>query len=176
MVVEIGDSVPSFQGYDANGQLFSSASCSGTVTVIYFYLQDDTPMCTREACDFRDAANELHARGVIVIGVSPDSVEVHRQFVQKYGLNFRLLSDPSFTIAQAFGVVRPGGKLGPDLRSIESRELSRSRSERNFGELALERTTFIIDKKGTIRWIERSVDVEEHISRVMSEIDALEPT
>ena len=124
----------------------------GSVIVIYFYLKDETPGCSREACDFRDAVNELRARGVIVIGISPDARDSHQQFIEKHKLNFTLLSDPDLKIAQVFGVVRPEGSSGP----------------------RIERTTFVVDETGKIRWVERSVRVEEHISRVLAAIDAQE--
>jgi thioredoxin-dependent peroxiredoxin len=103
---------------------------------------------SRVACDFRDAANELKARGVAVIGISPDTVASHKQFAETHRLSFPLISDPNLSIASALGVVRPGPKI--------------------------ERTTFIVDEKGLIRWVERSVHIEGHISRVLIAIDSLE--
>ena len=152
MGIDIGDLIPEFEGYDEDGNLLTSDDFLGSICVLYFYLKNDTPGCTREACDFRDAVNELKARGVVVLGVSPDTIASHQKFIEKHQLNFSLLSDPDLQIAQAFGVVRPQKTPGP----------------------RIERTTFVIDETGVIRWVERSVHVEEHVSRVLSAIDTLE--
>jgi peroxiredoxin Q/BCP len=149
MTIEAGDQLPFFEGHDEKGALCRSSDLLGKVSVLFFYLKDNTPGCTREACDFRDAANELKARGVTVIGISPDTVASHKQFADTHRLSFPLLSDPNLAISSALGVVRPGPKI--------------------------ERTTFIIDEKGVVRWVERSVHIEEHISRVLMAIDRLEP-
>ena len=148
MSIEAGDLLPSFEGYDEKGTLRRSSDLLGKVSVLFFYLKDNTPGCTREACDFRDAANELKARGVTVIGISPDTATSHKQFADSYRLGFPLLSDSTLAISSALGVVRPGPKI--------------------------ERTTFIVDEKGIIRWVERSVHIEEHISRVLMAIDSME--
>lgn len=152
MNIEIGDSSPRFEGYDNDGNLLTSDDFLGSVTVVFFYLKDNTPVCTQEVCDFRDAVNELKARGVAVVGISPDSVASHLQFNKKHNLNFSLISDPDLKISSAFGVVTPKGGPGP----------------------RVERTTFVIDGQGKVRWVERSVHVEEHVSRVLAAIDSLE--
>jgi thioredoxin-dependent peroxiredoxin len=152
MGIDIGDLIPSFEGYDNEKNLITSDDLLGSVTVLFFYLKDETPGCIREACDFRDAINEMKARGVVVIGISPDTIASHQTFSEKHQLNFSLLSDPDQKIAEKFGVTRPKGSTGP----------------------SIERTTFVIDETGTVRWVERSVRVEEHISRVLSAIDTLE--
>ena len=148
MTIEAGDRLPPFEGYDEKGMLRRSSDLLGKVSVLFFYLKDNTPGCTREACDFRDAANELQARGVTVIGISPDTVVSHKQFADFHRLGFPLLSDSNLAICSALRVVRPGPRI--------------------------ERTTFIVDEKGIVRWVERSVHIEEHISRVLMAIDSLE--
>jgi peroxiredoxin Q/BCP len=148
MTIEAGDRLPPFEGHDEKGTLRRSSDLLGKVSVLFFYLKDNTPGCTREACDFRDAANELQARGVTVIGISPDTVVSHKQFADSHRLGFPLLSDSDLSICSALKVVRPGPRI--------------------------ERTTFIVDEKGIVRWVERSVHIEEHISRVLMAIDSLE--
>jgi len=74
--------------------------------VLYFYPKDDTPGCTKEACDFRDNLEQLAASGTVVLGVSPDSVKRHQKFKAKYDLNFGLLSDPDKKLADTYGVFR----------------------------------------------------------------------
>lgn len=79
------------------------------VTVLYFYPKDDTPGCTAEACSFRDDLSEFARRGVRVYGVSTDDAESHKQFAQKFGLNFPLLADPDKKISQSYGVLSERG-------------------------------------------------------------------
>jgi thioredoxin-dependent peroxiredoxin len=150
MELHVGDKVPSFQGYDEEGNLISSDDLRGTVAVIYFYPKDDTPGCTKEACDFRDHIGEINARDVVIMGISPDLASSHKRFSEKFQLNFTLICDPQFEIAEAFHVVQEREKLG---RSVE-------------------RSTFIIDEKGFVRWIEKPVKVEDHVVRVMKALDS----
>jgi len=151
MSVNIGDHLPVFEGYDNEGSLLTSNDFLGRISVVYFYLKDETPGCIREACDFRDAINELKARGVLVVGISPDTLASHQAFIENHQLNFPLISDPDLRIADIFGVIKEKKTTGTPI----------------------ERATFIIDQAGTVRWIERSVHVEEHVSRVLFAIDTL---
>ena len=94
---------PPFTLTDADGHQVSLADFRGRDVVLYFYPADDTPGCTKEACGFRDAWDNLAARGVAVLGVSPDSAASHRAFATKYRLPFTLLSDPDHTVMRAYG-------------------------------------------------------------------------
>jgi peroxiredoxin Q/BCP len=101
---KVGDKAPRVQGLDQDGNKWKLAGEIGkNVVLLYFYPKDDTPGCTREACGLRDRIGDLKAQGVEVIGVSFDSVDSHKSFVFKYGLNFPLIADPNGKIADAYG-------------------------------------------------------------------------
>lgn len=102
-MLEPGSVPPPFTLTDADGHQVSLADFRGRDVVLYFYPADDTPGCTKEACGFRDAWDDLAARGVAVLGVSPDSAASHRAFATKYRLPFTLLSDPDHTVMGAYG-------------------------------------------------------------------------
>jgi len=90
----IGDKAPDFTLQDMEGKIHSLSDFSGQTVVVYFYPKDNTPGCTTEACDFRDNYNMITSAGATVIGISPDSIESHVKFANKYNLNFMLLADP----------------------------------------------------------------------------------
>ena len=93
------------EGIDEEGKekKFCLSDFKGKKVVLYFYPKDNTPGCTQEACDFRNNFNRLSSMGVVVIGVSPDSVESHKKFKAKHNLNFILLSDPNKEVAKLYG-------------------------------------------------------------------------
>ena len=129
-MLEPGTAPPPFTLEDARGRRVSLAEFRGRNVVLFFYPADDTPGCTKEACGFRDAWNELAALGVTVLGVSPDGVASHRAFADKYHLPFPLLSDPDRSVMRAYGaygektlygrrvtgVIRSTVWIGPDGR------------------------------------------------------------
>jgi peroxiredoxin Q/BCP len=94
---------PEFSLKDQDGTDVTLASLSGKWTVLYFYPRDDTPGCTREACNFRDNHAAIQATGATVLGVSGDSASAHRKFAEKYSLPFQLLVDEGNAVAKAFG-------------------------------------------------------------------------
>jgi peroxiredoxin Q/BCP len=103
MGLDPGDIPPPFTLADPAGRSVSLADFRGRDVVLYFYPADDTPGCTKEACGFRDAWDDLAALGVAVVGISPDGAESHRQFAAKHRLPFTLLSDPDRTVMRAYG-------------------------------------------------------------------------
>jgi thioredoxin-dependent peroxiredoxin len=129
-VLEAGTAPPPFALEDAGGGRVSLTDFRGRNVVLYFYPADDTPGCTKEACGFRDAWNDLAALGVTVLGVSPDAAASHRDFAAKYRLPFTLLSDPDRSVMRAYGafgektmygrrvtgVIRSTVWIGPDGR------------------------------------------------------------
>lgn len=143
--VNVGDTIPAFKNIDKYNEELTDEDLIGNPVVIYFYPKDDTPGCTKEACSIRDNIKRLEALDVIVIGVSPDNEESHEKFAEKYNLNFTLLADKKLDLCKKF-----------DVKS---------------GMLGIERTTFVIDEEGIIRWIERPVSVSGHVDRI---IEALE--
>jgi len=103
MPIQEGKPAPAFTLQDAEGEPVSLSDFEGRDVVLYFYPKDDTPGCTKEACGFRDAWKELQRRGVVVLGVSPDSAASHRKFRDKYRLPFPLLSDPDRKVMAKYG-------------------------------------------------------------------------
>ncbi len=88
---------------DQTGKMHKLSDYKGKWVVLYFYPKDDTPGCTKEACSFRDSMEVYRNRGVVVIGVSKDSIESHRKFSDKYRLNFPILSDPEKEVIKNYG-------------------------------------------------------------------------
>ncbi len=88
---------------DQNGNLHNLSGYRGKWVILYFYPKDDTPGCTKEACNFRDNVNEFEKMGAVIIGVSKDSVASHKKFADKYNLNFILLSDPEHNVIEEYG-------------------------------------------------------------------------
>lgn len=146
-----GAVAPGFELPDQDGKLVSSASLKGKPYVLYFYPKDDTPGCTKEACDFRDFGVKFGARGARILGVSPDSTASHAKFRAKYGLPFTLLSDAEKELAQAYGVWVKKKNYGREYMGIE-------------------RSTFLIDAQGKIKKAWRGVRVPGHVESVLAEL------
>ncbi len=129
-MLEPGDKAPPFTLADATGTQVSLQDFAGRDVILYFYPQDDTPGCTKEACGFRDAWTDLQNLGVAVLGVSADDAASHTKFAAKYRLPFTLLSDPDHAVMTAYGaygekmsygrkkigVIRSTVWIGPDGR------------------------------------------------------------
>jgi peroxiredoxin Q/BCP len=94
---------PEFSLTDQSGIVHTLTSYAGKWVLLYFYPKDDTPGCTKEACGFRDASTAYRDAGIVVLGVSKDSVESHKKFADKYNLSFPLLSDPTLATIKAYG-------------------------------------------------------------------------
>jgi len=145
----LGKRIPGFElGSDA-GKRVTSKSLVGAPFVLYFYPKDDTPGCTREACDFRDGFAAFRRAKLAVFGVSPDSAESHARFRQKYSLPFALLSDADHSLAKALGVWTKKKNYGREYMGIE-------------------RSTFLVDGKGVVRHVWRKVRVEGHAEAVLA--------
>jgi peroxiredoxin Q/BCP len=128
--MEQGGVAPDFTLRDAGGQKVSLSDFRGRDVILYFYPQDDTPGCTKEACGFRDAWSDLQERGTVVLGVSGDDAASHERFATKYRLPFTLLSDPDHKVMRQYGaygektlygkktvgVIRSTVWIGPDGR------------------------------------------------------------
>ena len=149
MALKVGDKAPDFTlPSDGNGTV-SLSKLKGKNVVLYFYPRDDTPGCTKEACQFRDAASRYKKADAVVIGVSKDSVASHDKFKKKYELPFTLGSDKELTTAKAYGVWVEKSFMG-----------------RKF--MGMERATFLIDGKGVIRNIWHKVKVPGHDEEVLT--------
>ena len=145
----IGRPAPDFKLPSTTGESVSLKQFKGKKTVVlYFYPKDETPGCTREACDFRDHFAELEEVGVVVLGVSTDGMESHLRFKEKQKLPFTLLSDEDATVAKLYGVYKQKNLFGKKYMGIE-------------------RTTFVIDKTGRVAQIWPKVKVDGHIQDVL---------
>ena len=128
--IEEGGRAPGFALQDAAGITHTLADYAGKDVIVYFYPRDETPGCTKEACGFRDIWQEFQRRGVVVLGVSPDSPASHAEFAANHGLPFPLLSDPDRQVMERYGawgekvmygkttmgVIRSTVWIGPDGR------------------------------------------------------------
>ncbi len=103
MAIEEGEKAPPFTLPDQDGNPVSLADLAGRDVILYFYPRDETPGCTKEACAFRDLWGQIEALGAVVVGVSPDSSESHREFVDNHELPFTLLADPDKKVMKAYG-------------------------------------------------------------------------
>lgn len=139
-----GDPAPDFTAKSQDGKDVKLSSFKGHPVLVYFYPKDETPGCTKEACSFRDAWNDLDKKGVVLIGISADSDASHKAFAEHHKLPFTLVSDPEGKIAAQFGVPFHLGTTA--------------------------RQTFVINADGTIKKIYRQVDVSTHAKDVMGDL------
>lgn len=155
MSVVEGQPAPDFALMSTDGNTVRLSDLRGKKVVLYFYPKDDTPGCTKEACSFRDNLGTLQGMGVVVLGVSPDSVASHQKFAQKYGLTFPLLADEGAQVATLYGVWKEKKQYGRTYMGIE-------------------RTTFLIDENGIVRRVFPKVKVDGHVEEVIEAIRCLE--
>ncbi len=151
--IQIGDSAPDITAVDQNGQSLQLSHYRGRqAVVIFFYPADDSPVCTKEACSFRDAYEEFVDAGAAVIGISGDDLDSHQQFASKHRLPFHLLADADGTIRQSFGVPKSLG-LFPG------------------------RVTYVLDIAGVVRHIFNSqFSADRHVREALTMIQQLKGT
>ena len=147
-MLKIGDRMPSFEVVDQDGKTVRSEDFIGKKTIIYFYPKDNTSGCTAEACSFRDNYAALTEAGYNVVGVSKDSAKSHTGFRAKYDLPFRLLSDPSTEMLQAFGAWGEKKMYGKTV-------------------LGTLRRTFIFDENGILERIIEKVDTKNAAGQIL---------
>ncbi len=143
-----GDKAPDFSLPSTDGSVISLKSLRGRKVVLYFYPKDDTPGCTKEACSFTENLALVGKKGAVIFGISADSVKSHKKFSEKYHLAFPLLSDENKEMIHSYGVWKQKSFMGRTYMGIE-------------------RTTFIIDEKGTITHIFPKVKVDGHTEEVL---------
>ncbi|MFO0947682.1 MAG: thioredoxin-dependent thiol peroxidase [Planctomycetota bacterium] len=151
--LEEGTKAPAFSLKADDGSTVKLSDFAGKTVVLYFYPKDDTPGCTKEACGFRDSHAALTKRGAVVLGVSPDSVDSHVKFRDKYQLNFRLLADPDHKVAEKYGAWREKNMYGKKSMGIQ-------------------RSTYLIDGSGKIVKVWRAVKADGHDQKVLEALDA----
>jgi peroxiredoxin Q/BCP len=148
----IGSAAPAFTLPDQNGKPVSLASYRGKWVVLYFYPKDGTPGCTTEACEFRDNIFAFRDAGAVILGISVDSVESHKEFASEHRLPFTLLADSEKQVARTYGVLH---------RMLGVMELAR-------------RETFIVDPQGRIARHYREVDPGSHSKQVLADLKTLQ--
>jgi thioredoxin-dependent peroxiredoxin len=151
---DAGRKAPSFELADEKGAQVSSSTLAGKPYLLYFYPKDDTPGCTKEACDIRDNFARFGKQGLRVLGVSPDTQQSHAKFGKKYGLPFTLLSDPDKTLANAYGVWGEKNNYGKKYMGIV-------------------RSSFLVGADGVIKKSYRGVKVNGHVDAVLEDAKAL---
>ena len=149
----IGKKAPSFRLAGTGGD-WSLAAALGAPVVVYFYPRDNTPGCTNEGRAFAAAHAKFRAAGATIVGISPDGVESHRKFKQKFAFPFELLSDPERQVCELYDVIREKSLYG-----------------RKF--LGVERSTFLIDARSLLRQEWRKVKVDGHADAVLAAVKAL---
>ena len=147
--LKVGDKAPNFSLQDQNNITHTLSDYEGQWVVLYFYPKDDTPGCTTQACDFRDAVKRIIASKAVVFGLSLDSVASHKLFAEKYNLPFSLLADETGEVSELYDSLRK--LLG-----------------------YAKRNTFIVDPKGNIAKIYLSVDPKTHSEMVLSDLSSLQ--
>lgn len=151
MPISSGISAPDFELLDDTNTLRKLSDYRGKHIVLYFYPKDDTPGCTKEACNFRDDYSAYEQAGVVILGVSPDSVESHVKFKKKFQLQFPLLADDEHKICGLYGVWGPKKFMGKEYEGVL-------------------RTTFLIDVEGNIRRVFENVRPAEHSTEILKEL------
>ncbi len=149
-VLSVGDDAPDFELESDQDGPVSLQDFAGERLVLYFYPRDMTPGCTTEACDFRDHLEEFRDRGWSVVGISPDPIDSHSEFREKYDLNFPLLADPHHEVADRYGVWREKTNFGRTYEGVV-------------------RSTFLIDD-GEIVDIYDGVRATGHVSRLLDDL------
>lgn len=148
ITLKAGDKAPAFKTKDQDGNAVALKDYKGKKVALYFYPQDDTETCTKQACNLRDNFELLKSKGITVLGVSPDDEKSHKKFEQKFKLPFTLLIDTDTKIAQAYGVW--------DWKTFMGRTY-----------IGLHRTTFLINEKGKIDHIIERVLSGKHAAQIL---------
>ena len=147
-MVKVGDSAPDFSLPQTDGSTVHLKDLRGRNVVLYFYPEDDTPGCTKEACAFQENLEFLKRKGAVVLGVSANSLDSHTKFAQKFGLSFPLLSDPLKKVIRRYGVWGRKQMFGRTYMGIR-------------------RTTFLIDERGVVKNVFENVRVDGHAAEVL---------
>ena len=154
MTLDIGSPAPDFTLPTDGGGSVTLSALHGRPVVLYFYPKDDTPGCTTESCDFRDAQPDFTGLGAEIIGLSKDSPASHDKFKAKHGLTFTLASDTDGKVCESYGVW------------VE---------KKNYGKtyMGIERTTVLIDRAGNAAKVWRKVKVAGHVAAVKEAVAAM---
>lgn len=147
-MLKIGDKAPDFKGIDQDSKEIKLSDFKGKKLVLYFYPKDSTPGCTAEACDLRDNYDRFLSQGYDVVGVSADSEKSHQNFIAKYSLPFKLISDKEKVMLKAYNAWGEKKMYGKTYEGVL-------------------RKTFVISEKGIIENIIDKVDTKKHTSQIL---------
>ena len=153
-MLEVGTEVPDFCLSNQDEEEICFRDIKGRWIVLYFYPKDNTPGCTTEACDFTEALPDFTELNAVILGVSPDSAEKHRKFIEKKNLKITLLADEDKTLCNAFGVWQLKKFMGKEYMGVV-------------------RSTFIIDPDGKVAASWEKVRVKGHVDEVKVKLEAL---
>jgi peroxiredoxin Q/BCP len=151
--LEAGATAPAFTLSDQDGKAVSLKDFKGQRVVVFFYPKDDTPGCTKEACQFNDHLTAFAKADVVVLGISPDGAEAHTKFRTKYKLTFPLLSDPDKKIMEKYGAFGEKMMYGKKVMGVI-------------------RSTFLVDQKGKIARAWYSVRADGHAAKVLESLES----
>ena len=153
-LIEPGRTAPAFPLADQHGEKHRLSQYNGKWVVLFFYPKDDTPGCTKEACQFRDASGDIASKDAVVLGISPQDVKSKAKFADKHGLEFPLLADEGSKTCEKYGVWQEKSMYGRTYMGVA-------------------RTTYLIDPNGKVaqRW--DKVKVPGHADAVLVAIDEL---
>jgi peroxiredoxin Q/BCP len=150
-MLEVGTKAPAFELPDQNGVVHTLEEYRGKKVILYFYPKDNTPGCTKQACNFGQLYPQFTEKGAVVLGVSKDSVGSHKKFEEKYNLPFPLLSDPELSCIQAYDVWKEKVNYGKKSMGVV-------------------RTTYLIDENGVIEKAFDKVNAEKNPEQMLGEI------
>ncbi|MFA6780323.1 MAG: thioredoxin-dependent thiol peroxidase [Paludibacteraceae bacterium] len=151
IMLKTGTKAPTFSLPDQNGLMHTLEEYKGKKVISYFYPKDNTPGCTKQACNFGELYPQFQEKGAVILGVSKDSVASHKKFEEKYGLPFTLLSDTELTCIRAYDVWQ---------------------EKKNYGKVSMGvvRTTYLIDEEGIIVKAFDKVKAEENPAQMLEEV------
>lgn len=152
--LEVGGKAPAFTAVSDSGKKVNLSDFKGQAVVLYFYPKDDTPGCTKQACAFRDASEQLENLGAVVLGVSPDEEASHAKFRDKFSLNFPLLADPEHSLSESYGAWREKNMYGKKSMGVQ-------------------RSTYLIGGDGMIVKVWKKVSVDGHDTAVLEALQEL---
>jgi len=152
ITLQNGDQAPDFEGLDQNGKTIKLSDFSGQKLILFFYPKDDTPGCTKEACNLRDNHSLLLEKGYAVVGVSPDDEASHQKFIEKYELPFSLIADTEKKIMESYGTYGEKNMYGKMVMGVL-------------------RTTFVLDGDGKILKIFKRPKTAEHSEQILKALE-----
>lgn len=143
-----GDKAPNFEALNEDNETIKLSDYKGKGVILFFYPKDDSPGCTKEACNLRDNYRALQKKGFEVLGVSPDKPTKHKKFIDKYEFQYSLVADTEKEIINLYSLWGPKKFMGREI-------------------IGVHRTTFIIDSEGTIIDIIKKVKTKDHTNQIL---------